>query len=164
MSLFARERILWVVSHPKTPDGFSRVRMSAIGGKADVRELPSGCLLIAISGHSALDPFLHRHPKGAQYFKDKTHHRGAAARVFAAVLVLVVLPHLFEAVRVSLMIYLRFGSGTGKSTLAQPSARSGESLQRTRGRSSCILSQGIWLSMPRCQVGERVSGLSKPAA
>ncbi len=26
--------------------------MSAFGGKADVRELPSGCLLIAISGHS----------------------------------------------------------------------------------------------------------------
>ncbi len=26
--------------------------MSALGGKADVRELPSGCLLIAKSGHS----------------------------------------------------------------------------------------------------------------
>ncbi len=26
--------------------------MSAIGGKADVRELPSGCLLIARSGHA----------------------------------------------------------------------------------------------------------------
>ncbi len=31
---------------------FLRVRMSAIGCKADVRELPSGCLLIARSGHS----------------------------------------------------------------------------------------------------------------
>ncbi len=30
--------------------------MSAIGGKADVRELPFGCLLIAISGHSSV-PF-----------------------------------------------------------------------------------------------------------
>ncbi len=28
--------------------------MSAIGGKADVRELPSGCPLIARSGHSLL--------------------------------------------------------------------------------------------------------------
>ncbi len=28
--------------------------MSAIGGKADIRELPSGCLLIARSGHSAI--------------------------------------------------------------------------------------------------------------
>ncbi len=28
--------------------------MSAIGGKADVRELPSGCPLIAKSGHSGI--------------------------------------------------------------------------------------------------------------
>ncbi len=30
------------------------LRMSALGGKADVRELPSGCPLIAKSGHSSI--------------------------------------------------------------------------------------------------------------
>ncbi len=29
-------------------------RMSVFGGKADVRELPSGCLLIARSGHGSM--------------------------------------------------------------------------------------------------------------
>ncbi len=36
--------------------------MSAIGGKADVRELPSECLLIAKSGHSGVQSRGHRVP------------------------------------------------------------------------------------------------------
>ncbi len=35
-------------------EAFLRLRMSAFGGKADVRELPSECLLIARSGHSRI--------------------------------------------------------------------------------------------------------------
>ncbi len=38
----------------KDPLDALRLRMSAFGGKADVHELPSGCLLIAKSGHWAL--------------------------------------------------------------------------------------------------------------
>ena len=67
-------------------------------------------------------------------------------------------PQIWHDVRVSLPIYLRFGSGTGRPTLSQASTMSGESLLRTRGRLSCTSSQGIWLSMPKCQVGAIFSG------
>ena len=42
--------------------------MSAFGGKADVRELPSGCLLIARSGHPSSDKtFIGRIERGFDF-------------------------------------------------------------------------------------------------